>query len=126
MGGCKSVVALTANYAILVVFGALIAIPDATGMLNVLVGVVALGIVGCALIDGSLRELRWGIGALYVFGIVASIGVWVTREQLRASEVYGTVLEAIAVLSVAVLLGTYLVVRRRGTDGERPLAHRAR
>ncbi|WP_226006101.1 hypothetical protein [Natrinema salinisoli] len=126
MDGNKSTASLAAYYAILVVFGAMMLVPDPTGMLNVLVAIAALGIVGVALIDGSVRELRPGIGALYAFGIIASVGVWILQNYLLASEVYGTVVEIIAVLSLPVLLGTYLVARHRGTDGYRSLAHRTR
>ncbi|MDF9746325.1 hypothetical protein NDI89_12105 [Natrinema sp. S1CR25-10] len=120
----KNSASLAAYYAILVAFGAMLLVPDPTGALNVLVAIAGLGIVGVALIDGSVRELRPGIGALYAFGIVASVGVWALQDPLWASEVYGTVVEVIAVLSLAVLLGTYLIARHRGTGGDRSLADR--
>lgn len=108
--------------AIAILFGATVAVPDPTWALSLLVGLVGLAVVGYALLDGSLRALGWGIAALYAVGIVVAVLESIARETLLETGLYGTVLTATAVLALCALLGTYLVVRRRGPPVESLLA----
>ncbi|MFC6764144.1 hypothetical protein [Natrinema soli] len=109
---------LALGYVPLVAFAAFIAVPDATMVLNLLVLPAYLAVVAYALRDGTLPELGWGIAALYAYGIIVSFGFSAVQEPLLDAELYGDVLLAIAVLSIAVLVGTYLTARRREDVGE--------
>ncbi|OVE83972.1 hypothetical protein [Natronolimnobius baerhuensis] len=101
-------------YAVLVLIGAMLVIPDPTLVFNFLVGIVGLSVVGYALVDGSLRDLGWGIAALYVVGIIVAVLESAARETLLETGLYGGVLQGTVVIAVCSLLGTYLTVRRRG------------
>ncbi|WP_152423093.1 hypothetical protein [Natrinema versiforme] len=103
----------TVAYAIFVVFGGLVVVPDPTMALSIPVSGIGLVAVGYARIDGSLPELGWGIAALYAFGIAASIGIWAVRSRLAESGLYGAAVLAVATLSIAALLGPYLIARGR-------------
>ena len=111
-------------YAILVVFGAMIVVPDPTMALNLLVAIAGLAAVGYAAVDGSLRELRWGIAAMYAVLVAVAFIERLARDALLERGLYEHALFGTAVLAVSVLVGAYLLVRRRSASAGPPLAFR--